>query len=139
MFPRLAATAVVLTALLSGCAMYYRIRPGQLQPATATVATEQRSVVWQRAVTVLVDQGFVPQLLNEAACFISARRRDDLNNDMLAGTMVLVAISPEGHLRLEVGGSGVFGSEQQFLHEVSELQSHLLRLVLGQSTPPPPR
>ena len=105
---RLIATAVAFAAVLSGCSMLYRVRPGQSRPATAVVDPEQRAAIWQRAVTVLLDEGYIPELLNESVCFISARRRADLVDDALAGTLVLIAISPEGNLRVEVGGSGIF-------------------------------
>ena len=129
------ATAVVLAAVLSGCSMLYRVRPGQTRPATAAVDPEQRAAIWQRAVTVLLDEGYIPELLNESVCFISARRRADLVDDALAGTLVLIAISPEGNLRVEVGGSGIFPSEQELLRAVSELQSHLLDLIVRQRVP----
>ena len=132
---RLVATAVLLTTVLSGCSMWYRVRPGQSRPATAGVAPEQRAAIWQRAVTVLLDEGYIPALLNESTCFISAHRRVDLVDDALAGTLVLIAISPEGNLRVEVGGSGIFASEQELLHAVSELQSHLLNLIVRQRVP----
>ena len=129
MYARLLVPAVALAALLSGCSMMYQVRPGQSKPATAMIPPEQRSMVWQRAVTVLLDQAYVPQLLNESACFISARRRTDIVNDALAGTTAIVAISPEGGLRVEVGGSGMFSSEQEFLSAVSTLQNDLLNLI----------
>ena len=134
---RLVATAVLLAAVLSGCSMWYRVRPGQSRPATAGVAPEQRAAIWQRAVTVLLDEGYIPALLNESTCFISAHRRVDLVDDALAGTLVLIAISPEGRLRVEVGGSGIFSSERELLRAVSELQGHLLRLIVQQPVPAP--
>jgi hypothetical protein len=135
---RLVATAVVLAAVLSGCSMLYRVRPGQSRPATAVVAPEQRAAIWQRAVTILLDEGYIPELLNESVCFISARRRADLVDDALAGTLVLIAISPEGNLRVEVGGSGIFRSERDLLSAVSELQGHLLSLIVRPAVPAPP-
>ena len=134
---RLVATAVVLAAVLSGCSMLYRVRPGQSKPAMAVVAPEQRAAIWQRAVTILLDEGFIPELLNESVCFISARRRADLVDDALAGSLVLIAISPEGNLRVEVGGSGIFQSERDLLSAVSELQGHLLSLIVRQAVPTP--
>lgn len=127
---RLFASSLVLAVLLSGCTQLYSVRPGELKPALATVAPEQRLAVWRRAVTILLDQGYVPQVLNESAGFISARRREDIANDALAGTMALVVVSPEGALRIELSGSGFFNSEQQFLSAIGERQSLLLSLML---------
>lgn len=125
--------AIVLSGLLSGCTSYYFVRPGSLEPSRAQVAAEERAAIWQRAVGVLLDQGYVPQVMNEAASFISAKRRDDIVNDALAGTLALVYISPEGGLRVEVAGSGLFRSEQEFLSAVGDRQRLLLKLILDRS------
>lgn len=133
--PRLAAASVLLTTLLSGCVMYYRLRPGESRPIITMVAPAQRVAVWQRAVTVLLEEGFVPEVLNEAACYISARRRADIADDTLSGVIVLISVSPEGSLRIEAGGSGLFHSEEQFHSALTKLQSRLASSIAHQFTP----
>lgn len=134
---RFAATVVLLATILSGCSQLYQVRPGQSRPAVAVVAPGQRVALWQRAVTTLLDEGYIPELFNESACFIRAHRRVDFVDDALAGTVVLIAISPEGNLRVEVGGAGIFSSEREFLRAVSALQGRLLSLIVGQRDPAP--
>jgi hypothetical protein len=119
--------------VLSACATPHVLRPGDLAPLTASVPTDQREVMWQRAIGALLDEGYVPQVLNEAACYISAKQRDDLVDDKLAGTIVLVTITPEGTLRVEVGGSGLYSSDDAFLADVQQLQAHLLSAILARS------
>jgi hypothetical protein len=60
----------------AGCYLPYYLRPGEPPPATATVSPDQRTATWNRAISVLVASGWVPQLLSEPACFIGAKRRD---------------------------------------------------------------
>jgi hypothetical protein len=122
---------LVFGSLLSGCTSNYLVRPGTLEPGRATVAPDQRAAVWRRAVGVLLDQGYVPQVLNEDAGFINAKRREDIANDAFSGTIALVYISPEGSVRVEVSGSGLFHSENQFLAAVGQRQQMLLNLILG--------
>src|SRR5271170_6145752 len=90
-----------MVTLLGGCVRTYYTRPGTLKPSMAAVAPAERTAVWQHAVSALLDQGYVPQVVNEAAGYISARRRDDLVEDALIGTMTTVVISPEGTVRVE--------------------------------------
>jgi hypothetical protein len=131
--------ALVLSLLGSGCASYYYVRPGTLEPNRAQISEDQRASVWHRAVGALLDQGYVPQVLNEASSFISAKRRDDIADDALAGTFALVWISPEGGLRVEVTGAGYFHSEDQFMKAVGERQRALLSEILNPSGAPKPR
>ena len=65
-------------------------------------------------------------MLNEAAGYINAKRREDLADDALAGTMATVVISPEGMVRVEVAGTGYFRSEQAFVDAVRMRQSQIM-------------
>jgi hypothetical protein len=125
---------LAFSVLLCGCTSFYRVRPGTLEPGRATIPPDQRAAVWQRAVGVLLDQGYVPQVLNADAGFISAKRREDIANDAFAGTIALVYISPEGGVRVEVSGGGIFHSEDQFLDAVNQRQKLLLTLIVGRRT-----
>src|SRR4029077_5816304 len=100
----------------------------------AVVPPEQRDLVWRRAVGVLLDQGYVPQVLSADAGYISAKRREDIADDAFAGTIALVYISPEGRVRVEVSGGGIFHSESQFLDAVNQRQKLLLTLIVGRRT-----
>jgi len=129
---RLASTLLALSLLIAGCS-YYHVNPGALEPSVGYVTPEERAVVWRRAIGVLLDQGYVPQVLNEAASFISAKRREDFENDPLARTLVLVYISPDGAVRVEVSGVGYFASEKQFISAIGERQRVILDLILNRS------
>ena len=85
---------------------------------------------------MLLDQGYVPQVLNEGAGFISARRREDIADDAFARTIALVSVSAEGLVRMEVSGAGLFSSEQQFIAAIRDRQETLLDLILGRSKAP---
>ena len=122
-----------LTLMLSDCVSYYHIPPGTLEASKAQISLQERGATWQRAIGVLLDQGYVPQVLNETAFFISARRRDDLENDALVNTMVTVYISQEGTLRVEISGGGLFTSEKQFLNAISEKQNIIFNLIMNRS------
>ena len=127
-FPRF---SLAFSLLLSGCTSYYHVHPGTLEPGRAVVAPDQRTELWRRAVGVLLDQGYVPQILNESAGYISAKRREDLDNDAFAGTIALVYISAEGNVRVDVSGGGLFHSESQFVDAVRQRQQLLLSLILN--------
>jgi hypothetical protein len=131
-------SVLAASALLSGCATWYHVHPGNLQPSFAMVSAEQRSVLWRRAVTVLLDQGYVPQVLNEAAWYINAKRREDIADDAFVGTTALFSISLEGRVRVEVSGAGLFRSEKQFLTAVGQRQEMLLDQIMNPSTEPHP-
>jgi hypothetical protein len=124
-----------MTTLVGGCVRAYYTRPGTLKPSMATVAPTERAAVWQHAVSALLDQGYVPQVLNEAAGYISARRRDDLADDALIGTMATVMVSADGPVRVEVSGTGIYSSEQDFLQAVTERQSQIMQAVLAGRPP----
>ena len=124
-----------MATLLAGCVQAYYTRPGALKPATATVAPAERTAVWQHAVSALLDQGYVPQVLNESAGYISARRREDLAADALTGTMTTVVVSPEGVVRVELSGTGLYSSEQAFFSAVAERQGQIMQAILGARAP----
>jgi hypothetical protein len=121
---------VLLTMLSVGCVSPYYTRPGTLKPAIASVSREERTLAWQHAVTGLLDQGYVPQVLNESAGYIDARRREDILADALTGTMATVVISPEGAVRVEVSGTGLYHSEQEFLDAVTARQNQIMQAIL---------
>jgi hypothetical protein len=127
--------ALSASTLLAGCAQTYYTRPGTFKPAMANVAPAERLSVWQHAVSGLLDQGYVPQVLNEGAGYISAKRREDLNDDALTGTMATVVISPEGAVRVELSGIGVFSSEQAFFNAVGQRQAQIMQAIMGASVP----
>ena len=123
--------ALVAAPLLTGCVTLYHVHPGTLPVSSASIPPDQKDAVWKRAVIVLLDQGYVPQVLNEAAFYINAKRREDIDNDAFAGTIALFSITPDGHVRVEVSGTGLFHSEQQFVAAVGQRQDELLRLILN--------
>jgi hypothetical protein len=133
--PLVSGLIFATATLLVGCVQQYYTRPGALRPAMATVAPAERTALWQHAVSALLDQGYVPQVLNEAAGYISAKRREDLNADALTGTMTTVVISPEGAVRVEVSGVGLYSSEQAFLAAVGERQGQIMQAILGARPP----
>jgi len=122
---------VPVLPLLSACATVYYARPGELTPFWATVAPDQRLAIFQRAIPALLDQGYVPDVVSEAAGYIKARRREDIADDALANTIALVAITPEGHVRIEVSGNGVFSNQSDFIKTISARQALLARLILA--------
>jgi hypothetical protein len=131
---------MALIVLSGGCARVYALHAGELAPSLASVAPETRIAVWQRAVVVLLDQGYVPQVVNDVAGYISAHRRDDLSDDALAGTTALVTVSPEGVVRVALAGAGTFHSQQEFLQAVTERQNLLTKLIVAPpGTPSLPR
>jgi hypothetical protein len=120
---------LLLVLLLSSCTRLYTMHAGELVPSVANVAPEKRLALWQRAVVVLLDQGYVPQVLTESAGYISAHRRDDLTDDELAGTLALVTISQEGVVRVALAGAGTFHSETDFVKAMTERQGKLAELI----------
>jgi hypothetical protein len=129
---------LVMTLALHGCYTLYGARPGSLAPAVAAVPPDTRTQAWQRAVSVLVEDGYVPELLNETACYVSARRREDAEYDVLAGAMAIVTIAPDGQLRVQVSGRGLYQSQDQMSAAIARNQVHLLRRILNQPEPPQP-
>ncbi|HEY1552119.1 MAG TPA: hypothetical protein VGG28_30035 [Kofleriaceae bacterium] len=125
------------SVLLAGCTQY--MRPGDLTPLNAQVATDQRTVVWQRAIDVLLDEGYVPQVLDSTACYISAKQRDDVEIGSLTNTTVIVMVSPEGRLRLSVSGAGVYASSGGLLDDIKAVQKRLMDEIVKRAgaTPAP--
>ncbi|HSY49038.1 MAG TPA: hypothetical protein VLC46_09515 [Thermoanaerobaculia bacterium] len=123
--------ALVAAPLLTGCVNFYHVHPGTLPVSSASIPPDQKDAVWKRAVVVLLDQGYVPQILNHDAYYISAKRREDIDNDAFAGTIALFSITADGQVRVEVSGGGLFHSEQQFIAAVGQRQDELLRLILN--------
>jgi len=50
--------------------------------------------------------------------------------------MTTVVVSPEGVVRVEVSGVGVYSSEQAFFGAVSERQSQIMQAILGARSGP---
>jgi len=118
-----------------GCATPRLLRPGSLHPGTASVAIDQRVATWHRAIQVLLDEGYVPQVLNEAACYVSAKQRDDISVGTLSGTIAIVIVTPDGVVRVEVGGSGIYHSDDELLRDVSAEQAKLLAEIVAARPP----
>jgi hypothetical protein len=132
---------IVLLIPLMGCV--YHARPGDLAVSRATIPLSERNVAWQHAITALLDNGYVPQVLNEAAGYIGARRRDDLDNGPLVGSLATVVFTPEGVVRVEVSGVGIGTSEKAFLDAIATRQNDIMAGILATHaahplTPPPP-
>jgi len=138
-FPMLLFAASLAFASLAGCNQY--LRPGELSPLKAQVALEQRTRIWQEAIDVLLDEGYVPNVLDPLACYISAKQRDDVQVGSLTGTMTIVTISPEGRLRVEVSGQGIYASSSSLVHDLEAVQTKLRDEILARAarlsaTPP---
>lgn len=117
--------------LLGGCYNTYLARPGSLPPAVATVPAEQRVAVWQHAIAALLDQGYVPQVLNEAACFVSAKLRDDLATDTTRGALAVVVVAPDGTVRVQASGVGFYQSQEALEADLRKRQDLILRATLA--------
>jgi hypothetical protein len=132
--PRAIRAAIALVAvggaLAGGCVNWYYAHPGAIGAAMANTAPAARSELWQRAVLVLIDNGYVPQVLNEQAAYIMARRREDIADDAFARTIAIFTISSKGQARLGISGEGRFRSEAEFVAAAQERQEALLKLVL---------
>jgi hypothetical protein len=120
---------VAVVALAACGASPQMLRPGDLAPLASQVPVEQRVAVWQRAIGVLLDEGYVPQVLNEAACYISAKQRDDVTVGAIAGTMTIVTVSPEGVLRVQVSGAGVYNSQAELARDLDAIQHRLVQEI----------
>lgn len=125
------SSLLLFGALLAGCAQTYSTRPGSLPPSLAAVSAAERTTLWQHAVPALLEQGYVPQVLNEAAGYISAKRREDLNDDALTGTFVTVVVSAEGTVRVQLSGFGYYASELAFLDAVKQRQTQILQAIMA--------
>jgi hypothetical protein len=122
---------VVCLAVLEGAGCYSLqiARPGTLPTAGLRVPPEQRMAAWNRAITALIDAGFVPQVFNETACYVSARRRDDLDDDVLIGALAIVQVTPEGLVRVQISGRGSFRSPEDLQAEIQRRQSAIVQAI----------
>jgi hypothetical protein len=105
-------------------------RPGTLPLATASVPPDHRLAAWNRAIGGLIDSGFVPQVFNETACYVSGRRRDDLGDDILSGAMAIVQVTPEGTVRVQISGIGQFSSQDALNAEITRRQMDILQRTI---------
>jgi hypothetical protein len=138
-FTKLGLASVLVAAIATagtGCTQY--MRPGDLTPLNAHVALDQRTLVWQRAIDVLLDEGYVPNVLDSTACYISAKQRDDVQIGSLSNTMVIVTVSPEGQLRLSVSGAGVYASSGGLLDDIRAIQQRLMDEIVQRAHAPAP-
>ena len=134
---RLGVAAALVLLVSSACFNSYLVRPGETPVAFGHTPSEQRLMTWQRAVYALLEQGYVPDLLNESAGYISAKRREDLQADALTGTVAVVVVAPDGTVRVQVSGVGLFTSEDDAKKQIGERQTLLLAAILGPSAPAP--
>jgi hypothetical protein len=128
----------ILVMLGCSCATPHVLRLGAVPASVAPTAAEQRVIVWQRAIDVLLQDGYVPQVLNETACYIFAKHRDDLEAGVLAGASAIVTVSPEGLLRVEVAGNGLYTSDAALAHDVAQEQTHIFDQIRAGSAAPAP-
>ena len=128
---RLPAVLLRLMFILpvGGCYSYLTVRPGTLKPAIATIAKERRLEVWQRAIAVLLDAGYMPELLNEGACFIKARQREDLVPDATNRSTAVVTVGVDGVLRVDVAGAGYFANQRALTADIERRQNTLLQAI----------
>jgi hypothetical protein len=122
---------VLAVLLCAGCYMRYQARPGTISPSVASVRPEQRVATWNKAITVLLAGGWVPQVLNEGACYVGARRRDDLENDILSGALSSVQVDPAGTVIVQVSGGGMFRSQAELDQTVKTAQDQILEAILA--------
>jgi hypothetical protein len=130
---------VFAVLVCAGCYMRYQARPGTIAPSTASVRPDQRVATWNKAITVLLADGWVPQVLNEGSCYVGARRRDDLENDILSGALASVQVDPAGTVIVQVSGAGMFRSQTELDATVKAAQDQILASILGAPAPPPRR
>ncbi len=131
----LALGLVGAVATTSGCYSIQIARPGTLPVATAVVPPDQRLATWNRAISALVDAGFIPQVFNETACYESAKRRDDLGDDILSGAQAIVQVTPEGLVRVQVSGLGSFSSQEALNLEITRRQLDILQRIVHPAPP----
>ena len=129
---KLIALAACLFAACIPTALPQAVHPGDLPPLVTHVTPDQRDATWNRAITVLLDEGYVPQILNKDAAYISAKRRDAAtDNDELAGTSVIVTISPQGAVRVEISGGGVYTDGSQLARDLQTVQTRLTTEIIA--------
>lgn len=119
---------ILLSMPLMAC-VHYSL-PGAFAPARGSIPVAERTLAWQHAVTALLDNGYVPNELNETAGYIVARRRDD-DTGPLVGSLATVVLTPEGMVRVEVSGTGVFTSEKTFVSTITARQNDILQSILA--------
>jgi len=124
-------TLLIAFLFFSGCADVFYARPGTTLPAVATIPAVEREAVLDRAVPVLLDEGYVPQLVNQQAGYIIAKHREDWSDDTLVGTMATLVVTSNGVVRLEVSGVGYFHSAGEFQAAVKARQQRLLTRILN--------
>lgn len=129
----------LVSCLFTACASPQALRPGDLPPIVSRVSPEQRVATWNRAIGVLLDEGYVPEVLNQDGGYISAKRRDDgSDTDELAGTFSIVMIAPDGVVRVEIAGGGVYSDVNKLAHDLRAIQERLAAKIAQPAPLPPP-
>jgi hypothetical protein len=129
--------AVLALTGTAGCYAQYVVRPGTIPPEVTQVAPADRVATWNKGIQVFLEEGYVPQVVNEAACVVTGKRRDDLVADALAGSMAILTVSPEGRVRIEVSGAGLYASQDQLVTDVKAEQKRLIDRLTGNAPPAP--
>jgi len=78
----------------------------------------------------------VPELLNETACFIRARQREDLVPDATNRTSAVVTVGTDGLLRVEVAGAGFYSNADALATDLAQKQGALMHGILLLVDPP---
>ncbi len=103
--------------------------------AVAVIPNQEREAVWHDAMSVLLDYGYVPLVIDEKSGLINARKIDAGSGDPeMRWTRVIVNIAPDGLLRVQMGAIGVFPSSQEMDAEVRRRQDVILRAILMRAT-----
>jgi len=126
---------VIATA--SGCYSMRVSRPGTLPLAVASTPADQRIATWNRAISALIDTGFVPQVFNETSCYVGAKRRDDLGADILSGAMAIVQVTPDGVVRVQVSGVGLYSTQEALNAEITRREADILERIVHPVRPGP--
>lgn len=135
---KLRSVLLIASLALPACYSTRLLRPGEVEPLTARVAPDARMPTWHAAINVLLDDGYVPQVLDATAGYIAARARDDIQNDSLQNTMAIVTIAPDGTVRVQVSGLGQFRSDQDLVTTVQATQHKLFDDIMRAVPPPAP-
>ena len=107
----------------AGCATTSTVPPSAHRAAMASVPPAQRLEVWRRAIAVLLDDGYIPELLDEPAAFIRARRLDNTN-------VATFLVAPDGVARLELSGVVTTSFFDDPIVELGKRQTALLKSIV---------
>ncbi len=127
-------TVAALVSCVAACAVTqtYSLRPDDLPARVGQIDPSERVAAWNRAIEVLMQQGYEPQVLNQDAGYISAKMRNNAPEDALVGTRAIIKITPQGKVSVEVGGVGNYASGSELESYIDSMKSTLLEGTLGQ-------